>query len=131
MYPASVSVPVVSHASDSRPFQIGAFMYEESVKLPPLCPGSIATTIPARAPLVLVVEVLPIEEGVTGRPAVVNEVLDFGITTVGLGLDPTTTWVLSLLVTTSPIATPTMALATSRRETATFSRRRDPTWSAV
>src|SRR5262252_4637846 len=45
--PDAVSVPVVSQVSDSRPFQISWLMKPESVKLPPLWPGSMPTTRPA------------------------------------------------------------------------------------
>src|SRR5215469_13675194 len=45
--PEAVSVPVVSHVSDSRPFQISWLMNPASEKLPPLWPGSMPMTRPA------------------------------------------------------------------------------------
>src|ERR1039457_2550706 len=47
VYPLSVSVPVVSQASDSRPFQIWWLRYAGSVELCPLWPGSIPPVLPA------------------------------------------------------------------------------------
>jgi hypothetical protein len=47
VYPASVWVPVVSHGLDSVMTLTSRLIAAGSAQLPPLCPGSMTTTVPA------------------------------------------------------------------------------------